>query len=413
MIAQTFQPMTRTNAMEHTAGEQLGTSVPPAQQFSKITPAIDVNSLCDLALEGLAPMFDIEANLFCYRRKKTAAGMVNDGVSHRYTVITLLGLLEAEASGMRSPVAWQGVLERLLESLDWVGGVGDLGLLLWLCAAAGPKYLGQLCHSVDIPKAFHRFGDTRMGKTTELAWFLTGASYAAATGQGYREGFRAIARQAYVAIKNNQRPGGLFGHLAKRATVRSALRGKIGCFADQVYPIYALVRFAAIYKEQAALDMARNCAEAICRLQGPQGQWWWHYDSATSKVVGKYPVFSVHQDGMAPMALFAVSDEIDEKFTAAAYKGLQWIGGNNELGYEMRHYSSYLIWRSIDQEQKYRAYIAHVLGMESSEQTSETDLKLNLTLECRPYHLGWLLYAFAGRRNPSSQAAEPESAAHQ
>lgn len=395
--------------MQETAGGQL-MSARSAQQHSGASSAIDVSSVCDLALEGLMPMFDIETNLFCYRRKKTAAGMVNEGVSHRYTAITLLGLLEAEASGMRSPIGWQGVLEGLLASLDWVEGAGDLGLLLWLCAAADPKYVKRLCHSVDIPNAFHRFSDARMGKTTELAWFLTGTAYAALKGQGYREGFREIARQTFGAIKNNQGPGGLFGHLAKRATVRSAVRGHIGCFADQVYPIYALVRFAAAYEEQAALDAAWNCAEAICRLQGSQGQWWWHYNSVASKIFGKYPVFSVHQDGMAPMALFAAGDQADAKFAAAAYKGLQWIGGDNELGYEMRDYSSQVIWRSIYQEQKYRSYIAQALGMQVPEKLSANDLKLNLTLECRPYHLGWLLYAFARRRNASPPAAIPESA---
>lgn len=357
-------------------------------------------------------MFDIKANLFCYRRKKTAAGMVNEGLSHRYTVITLLGLLEAEASGLQCPIGWQGVLRGLLESLEWVEGVGDLGLLLWLCAAAGPEYVKQLCHNVDIPNALDRFGDARIGKTTELAWFLTGTSYAASVVQEYRDGFRGVARQTYGAVISNQRSGGLFGHLAKRATVKSAVRGHIGCFADQVYPICALARFAAAYADQAALDQARNCADAICRLQGPQGQWWWHYDSVNSKVFGAYPVFSVHQDGMAPMALFAANEGIDGKFTAAAYKGLQWIGGDNELGLDMCDYSNRVIWRSTAQEHKYRSYIAYALGMQTSAKNSATDLKLNLISECRPYHLGWLLYAFARRRKHSSQTAASESTAN-
>ncbi len=44
-------------------------------------------------------------------------------------------------------------------------------------------------------------------------------------------------------------------------------------------------------------------AAAICGLQGPEGQWWWHYDTRNGSVVEGYPVYSVHQHAMAPMAL--------------------------------------------------------------------------------------------------------------
>jgi len=67
------------------------------------------------------------------------------------------------------------------------------------------------------------------------------------------------------------------------------LRGHIGSFADQVYPIYALARFGQAYGVQPAVEMAGRCGEAICRMQGPSGQWWWHYDTRTGKVFETYP----------------------------------------------------------------------------------------------------------------------------
>jgi len=75
----------------------------------------------------------------------------------------------------------------------------------------------------------------------------------------------------------------------------------------------------------------RTCAEAICRMQGPSGQWWWHYDARNGRIFERYPVYAVHQDGMAPMALFALGEVARLDFSEPIYKGLAWISGNNEL----------------------------------------------------------------------------------
>jgi len=143
--------------------------------------------------------------------------------------------------------------------------------------------------------------------------------------------------------------------------------------------------------------MARSCAEAISRLQGPQGQWWWHYDSITGRVFGKYPVYSVHQHGMAPMALFAIAEATRLDFTEPIYKGLQWITRENELSCELEDEAANLIWRCIYHGNKFKENIRRVLTLYGSwgDRGSLEDLRVNF--ECRPYELGWLLYAFAGR----------------
>ena len=370
--------------------------------------SIDVGQLCELALEGLAPMFNVGANLFCHRRKRTAAGMVCEGVSHRYTAMSLLGLIEAERAGMRSPVPIEPVLKHLLENLSWVDGVGNMGLLLWLCAYSSPKNVRKLCSNLDLKSSLSRFSDAREGKTTEMAWFLAGLAHAALAVPENRSTFESVAVQAYEELKHNQRMGGIFAHLAQRRTFMAAVRGHIGCFADQAYPIYALTRFAEAFENETALDMARGCAEAICRLQGPQGQWWWHYNSSTAEVFGRYPVFSVHQHGMAPMALFAVSDACGGDLVASVYKGLQWIGGANELGCDLRQPSDGIVWRGINQEQRYQALLTSALGIRQSDETSPIAARLKLNGECRPYEFGWLLYAFAQRRGtPAPSAGKP------
>ena len=90
-----------------------------------------VERLTALAANGLPSMFDEKKQLFCYKLKKTDQGMVREGISHRYTMMTLMGLKRLEESGVASPIAIGPVLDKLMENLDWVNNIGDLGVLLW------------------------------------------------------------------------------------------------------------------------------------------------------------------------------------------------------------------------------------------------------------------------------------------
>ena len=354
-----------------------------------------------LALNGLLQMFDIKQDLFCHRRTLTPDGMLREGISHRYTVITLLGLIEAVKSGMHlGSIDIQVVLSRLLRDLSWIGGIGDLGLLLWLCASESPDCVEALRSRIDVDRALHRYSDSTEGKTTELAWFLAGLAHAALVCKDRNQALRPLAFEAYNAIKRNQAPGGLFAHISRRTTLASITRGYIGCFADQVYPIYAFTRFGQIFDHRDALDSAKACAKRICELQGSNGQWWWHYNASTNKLFGRYPVFSVHQDGMAPMALLALSEVIGEDYSGPVYGGLHWITGKNELGLDLRNPNELVIWRSIDQQHRYAAYIAGALGRQVFPSITS---KYKVVQECRPYHFGWLLYAFSRRQSQSKQ----------
>jgi hypothetical protein len=358
-------------------------------------PDPELRQLCELAVDGLVPMFDADQNLFCYRRKLAGRDLIREGVSHRYSMIALLGLLKCEAAAIASPINIRNVLNRLIENDDWIDNIGDLGLLLWLCALASPEHLGKVCSKFDLRQALERFPQAREGRTTELAWFLAGIAHAVLASPQHFNALSGPALQTYNLLKGNHGRFGIFGHLAGARTLTGRLRGHIGCFADQVYPIYALVRFAAAFGDGTALEMARSCAEAICRLQGPEGQWWWHYDSLCGRVFERYPVFSVHQDGMAPMALLALAEATRCDFSEPIYKGLRWITGVNELSRDLRDRSSNIIWRSIYPESKYKRYLTGALTFIGHHNATEHVENPTIKLECRPYHFGWLLYAFA------------------
>jgi hypothetical protein len=352
-------------------------------------PHMTVQRLVERAVRGLPQMFDARSGMFCYKLQKTATGLVQEGISPRYTAMTLMGLHRLEYKGMPCPVEVKAVLERLLANTDWVDNIGDLGLLLWLAAQVAPGRLRELDNPLQIPTALSRFADAREGVTMHLAWFLTGLSYYSLA-SGDPEKMREVACETYDLLIQNQGKKGYFGHLARHGSLKGSVRGWIGSFADQVYPIYGMTQFSQAFGDRSALGRAQDCAVAICGAQGPLGQWWWHYDSRTGRVFEEYPVFSVHQHGMGPMTLFALSKATGMNFDPWIYKGLDWIDRGNELSVNMEDDSANVIWRCIRQSRLQRLS-GTLLGTPMNGQPKG----LSVLQECRPYELGWLLYGLA------------------
>ena len=357
-----------------------------------------VRELTTLAATGLAQMWDDEKQLFCFRLKQTPQGMVRQGHSRRYTIICLLGLSRLETAEPKcSPIGIRTALDGLRRNAACIDNIGDLGLLLWLFAISFPEHLEAVYSDRDVKGALTRFREAREGRTMDLAWFLSGLAHAALAQRQELPDSTELALKTYRLLKKNQGGKGYFGHLARSRSFAGALRGCIGSFADQVYPIYALTKFAQAYGNRTALDMARNCAEALCRVQGPLGQWWWHYDAWTGKVFQRHPVYSVHQHGMAPMALFALGEATGLDLSEPIYKGLRWVYGNNELNRNLRDASSNVIWRSIYHSKNCKMYYREFLNFLRPIEKPELSDDLRISFECRPYEFGWLLYAFAGR----------------
>jgi hypothetical protein len=355
-----------------------------------------VQHLLQVASKGLPQMVDPEHNLFCYAMKRKGSGLVRNGLSHRYTVITLMGLKRLEESGATSCVGTTPLFEKLFADLSWVDNIGDLGLLMWLCATTAPQRLGDIEQQLPIGSALKQYPDAPQGRTMELAWFLTGLCEWALRDSEKKRSLRELAFDTYKKLLRNHYGGPFFGHLDHRASASGLLRGPIGSFADQVYPIFALCRMYQAFTHDKGLKLALNCGRGICDVQGDLGQWWWHYDARAGEIAEGYPVFSVHQHGMAPMTLFVLGEASGEDFSRPIQKGLEWIDGRNELMVNMEDAESSVIWRCL-----YRPRIARFRDLLRGKLAGwdPQSTPVALLQECRPYELGWLLFAWAGKTN--------------
>jgi hypothetical protein len=356
-----------------------------------------VRQLRSIAVRALARMYRPEKRLFAFRIRRTPDGEFLEGASQRYTAIVLIGLA-AESDHVASAVlAGQGrneVCGRLIDDIGRTSDVGEAALTLWAARA--------LRHP-NAAAALERLRAMEPARahcpTVELSWGLT-----ALVADGSDATDPALAEAiAHRLLASYHKRSALFPHWPVGAKAAS-LRSHVACFADLVYPIQALSGYYRTARSVDALNAARQCAARMCELQGPEGQWWWHYDVRTSRVVEGYPVYAVHQEAMAPMALFALQEACGADHTDAIAKGLRWLVAPTEIPDSLIDDQAGIIWRKVARHEPLkvtRGVQALASRLHPSLRMPGLDAILKPTLvdyESRPYEMGWILHAWAPAR---------------
>jgi hypothetical protein len=310
------------------------------------------------------------------------------------TLICLLGLDRAGVTveGLDPRAALDAVIVRLRQQRQH----GAAGLALWVAAIVDGPPATEVLDRVGLP-AQPAWLDRLT--TMELGWLASGLAHEqsrSAARDGAPPPLVAAALEALVA---RQQPSGLLGHATPRGPLVDRLRSGVANFADQVYPLQALA-FATLVGAAGAAQPAARLAAALADRQGPQGQWWWHYQAASGRVVSRYPVYSVHQHGMAPMALAALAHVYadDDRWLGAAASGRRWLW-DNELGRSLVDDSLPTIWRSVERAESWPARVGRRVGY-VVRQGADADARprLRLNRETRPYEWAWQLYASAIER---------------
>jgi hypothetical protein len=272
--------------------------------------------------------------------------------------------------------------------------VGEAALTLWAARALNHTRADEALRrlqSLDPPQA--------SCPTVELSWCLSALTVPGSdvTDAALAE---AIARRLLASFHSHS---AMFPHWPAGAKAAS-LRSHVACFADLVYPIQALSYFYMATRSLEAIDAARRCADRMCELQGPEGQWWWHFDVRTGRVIEGYPVYAVHQEAMAPMALFALQDACGVDHTDAVIKGLRWLVDPPEVPDSLIDDQAGIIWRKVARHEPFKA-TRSVQALASRLHPSLRLPGLNrmfrptfVDYESRPYEMGWILHAWPMER---------------
>lgn len=340
-----------------------------------------------LARAALPRMYDQDAGRCVFTIRLENGTQTRAGVSDRYTAIAIIGVAADGPDRWPLPFDPAEMANALVRTLPACESLGDAALIAWAASATGADTASAWAHVERL------FNGRAAHPTVELAWALAAA---AIDGRHVTPAFRRKLFASVMQAWNNQAE--IFAHVGGSGGARS----HVACYADQVYPIFALSRYAAAHGEAAALEAAVRCARRICALQGADGQWWWHYDHRTGAVVEGYPVYAIHQDAMGPMALRAVADASHESFDRHIERGLRWLEASPELnGGTLIDEPAQMLWRKVARREPMKAtrYLqAACTKLHPKLRAPGVDVLFPAAVidyEDRPYHWGWFLYAWA------------------
>ncbi|MFC4784717.1 hypothetical protein ACT8ZV_09595 [Nocardioides sp. MAHUQ-72] len=386
---------------------RVGPDPPRVPALSELDPAARgrIDRLVGLSTRGLTAAYLPRTGGFARTVRGLPGGagvrVVHEGTDLRYAAIAALGLGRLPVAAQREVVdgrTARDVAALVVERADRTPDLGAVALAVW----AASEVYDELPHHLL----------TRLGAAVaspapipalDLAWSLTAGVAAARFGDT-----EELLATAAARLVREQGVSGLWAHVLPART-QPRWRAHVGSFADQVYPLQALARAARLTGSTDLLAAAERTATRICRLQGPAGQWWWHYDARDGGIVERYPVYSVHQHAMAPMALLDLWEAGGSDHRAEVASGLAWLDHHPEVVEELVSDRFGLVWRKVGRREPPKAARGigalttalrpglHAPGIDTLLPPSVVDH------ECRPYELGWLLYAWLPPR-PDSRA---------
>ena len=355
--------------------------------IERSTATAVIEQLHGLAAARLPRMYRPSDHVFAFTERDSSGTLACEGRSERYTAIALIGLAATDRVIAPFDLAERYKIASSLVAGVSTRGLGDAALIAWAATLTGvPADAAWSRIDVLIPVE-------SVQPTVELAWTLTALSIAR---PAHRDELRERVAERLMSAYSQQ--ARLFPHVIGAA----ALRSHVTCFADQVYPIQALAEYARLTGDRTALAMADACAARICERQGQAGQWWWHYDARTGTVLEEYPVYAIHQDAMAPMALFALARAGGARHDAAVARSLDWLVSSPELdGRSLIDTARGTVWRKVARREPNKAsrYLqaAASLWREGSRLPGLQHVFTPgaIDAEDRPYHWGWFLYAWS------------------
>ena len=369
-----------------------------AEQDTQSSDVLD--RLIGIAERGLSQMYldgDFIFSLHGERRPDGSWTARPVGKSLRYGAIAALGLRHLPETAQRGVLTGETAYDlvgRLAKRLDEIASPGDAAVLCWAAAEAEHADLSRILarlKQLDQGIAAGLYGTAvapARGYVVDAAW--TVSALVAARPYVDVEADLVRARGRLLAARGSA----LYPHTIAGG---NWYRAHVGSFADQVYPIQALTRLHASADDPEALEVASMVAAGICAVQGEGGQWWWHYDSRTGEVVEGYPVYSVHQHAMAPMALLELADAGGPQHLDAVCRGIRWLSDPPETGESMVLDDLAVTWRKVARNDPHKA----VRGLRAASTKIRPGTRISaldrvfpptvVDYECRPYELGWLL----------------------
>jgi hypothetical protein len=309
----------------------------------------------------------------------------------RYTLNTLLGLKRIRDLGVAFPWDLEEICSRFFGLVDepYVDPA-NTGMMLWVGGDLGLNLPDSVLKKV---RKFRDEPDSWASWTAQdFGWMISGL-----VAQGNKDSIVMAGELAtYVIERLYVERTGLFRYSA------SGMRRNLSSFGGVCYLTLAMLQYGRVGHAPRFEEAGLTAVAKLLELQGPMGQWPWMINVASGKVADWYQVYSVHQDSMAPLFLTYALDHFGfDDAREGITKSFGWVLGNNETGQSMISPKHAMIFRSLVRRAKFekpdrllRMMRSRIFGYSDS---TLVGTRVLVNRECRSYHLGWILYVFAGR----------------
>ena len=177
----------------------------------------------------------LPSSLFCYDKIRNQFSP--RGISIRYSLITLLGLIKAEKNHYDTRFNIGDIYKSALLGSDSPGLTpGDFGLYLWVDSELGSKNYAMLFEKLKF--SLESVGGYTSCTGMEIAWIIIGTTRTAQV-TGSETVKTALNEGLNCLYSNYISPSGLFYHYGKHN-----FRRQFPNFATQIYLIKALCHYA-------------------------------------------------------------------------------------------------------------------------------------------------------------------------
>ena len=358
-----------------------------------------MDRLATLARKLLPTMFDASSGLFAHKAVCVADGRRALGANALYSAMSAIGIHNDDA-GSTVPVGLDVTANTLAGSCRGMSSsTGLVAATTWALAVAEDNRTRPALGALE--RGFNPIRSSSM----DLGLVLSGLAAVIDAFPGLRaQAARVAALATQELVQRFSDVAQLFRGSSWALRPRRLLQWNLTSFASQVYPIHGLAQYARASARPPPQQIQR-AAERLIATQGQLGQWWWIYSMRTGAVLEGYPVYSVHQDAMAFMALASLENLGLGSYRDELVRGLSWIFGKNELRTPLVDFDRGFISRCIQRRgadadgilgmsgEQWKRVVRSSWGLQHPVATTHEPDELEILEETRPYHLGWLLYA--------------------
>jgi hypothetical protein len=314
------------------------------------------------------------------------------GTALRAGAVVLLGLLRADEMGVPHPFSTGSLRTRVLGGLSGESsGAGELGIALWAESRADGGAVSEITGLItrQVSKRLERI------PLEDLAWLVSGLTEASTRTGGGDEIARLLDRSEAE----------LFDRMVPETGLAEDLHHRIGSgltpAAGQFHALIALDQLVRARRGETASAHAQKLATALIALQRENGSWPGVVDPQRGEAAALYPVLTVTQVALAPIALGVAREQgLKGDFGAAISASLGWARGGNPLEFDLVHEDESRLDRGIVPRREPGAVAR---GISSAARrlrgglTEPDPERLILDPDVSSEDLGWVLEAWAGR----------------